>query len=469
MTRRPLVSVAALAVAVLAAACDGTPPSAPQTDGASFKQAPPAPTAPNPCVFSGNPSLSNASNAYFSVSADRKAASDLIGLMQTAFGSNRNYAGARDPGYSLLALAGRVARLGTGSSAAAGGALVQQAIQCMFDVNAESQGNFAGWPTDKQFNFAAALTPASGGAFFVRGGANDATGPAIGNDASLGAGADGNVAGLAPGDAVTWPSLLNNTRTLVYGQPVPSGFDWKLIPRDVGFRPFALVALCAAARPGLPFTTAEMVAQQSVGVIAYKAADALCATDPATLALGTGGGSFALIRRLAQYADRLFALAPLQAAVLGKTIGGSASGAKSDEFTAQNLPTVKLTITQGPPANLKVNTGRFGLTINVSTPPAPAGGVSVSLSATTNNGTPTALLQGGSTGGCNAGSGATPVAPKITLGTVGPNGESQQTNVSWTNLCVTKTGALTIVATSGAVDRSGGLGTVSSSKFNVKP
>ena len=472
MTRRMVDLATGLAVAILAAACN-QPPSAPPSDGPAFQNDPVQEAAATSCVFSGNPSLSNASNAYFTLSADRRAASDIIALMQSAFGSNQNYAAARDQGYNLLTLVGKASRAGTGNSPTAGATLVQQAIQCMFNVQAESSGNFAGWPTSTQFDFASALTPTAGGAFFVRGGTGDPAGTIIANDVARipvgGAAVDGNVSGMAPGNGATWPAMLG-TRTLIYGQPVTNGFDWKLIPRDVVFDPFALIALCAAARPGQEYETSEMVAQNSVGVIAYKDADAVCQT-PVPVATIQGTGAFALVRRLASYADQLLTPAPLQAAVATRSIGGSASGAKGDEFTVQDLQTVKLTVTENPPASVKVNTGRFGLTINVSTPPDPAGGIEVRLSATNNNGTPTQLLQGSSTpgAGCTAAAGATPVAPKVTLGTVGTDGTRQLTNVSWSNLCVSKTGALTVIATAGAVDRTGGAGTVNTRKFNVKP
>jgi hypothetical protein len=386
--------------------------------------------------------------------------------MQTAFGSTNNYAAARDPGYSLLSLAGRVSRAGTNNGPAAGDALVKQAVQCMFDVQAGLGGDFTGWPTDPQFDFASALTPAAGGAFFVRGGTNDSTAFVIANDVSRipegGTSIDGNVSGVAPGNGVSWSSLLG-TRTLIYGQPVLNGFDWKLIPRSVAFTPFAVIALCAAARPGQEYSSSVMVAQQSVGVIGYQTADTVCGSE-VPVALTPARRAYALL-------GRLLSPTPLRAAVAQRVFGGGAGGAKGDKFTVQDLPTVKLLFTKNPPANVKVNTGRISVTVNVSTPPDPAGGVEVRLSATNNNGTPTELLQGSSTpgAGCSAAAGATPVAPKVTLLTVGPGGTSQLTNVSWDNLCVTKTGALTIVASSGAVARTGGIGTANSTKTNIKP
>jgi hypothetical protein len=105
MVRRLFGLATAIAVAVFATACDQAPPSAPQ-DGPAFKPAPPAGSFP--CAFTGNPSLGNAINSYFTVAADKKTASDYAGLMQTGFGTNSNYAGARDHGYDLLSFLGVV-------------------------------------------------------------------------------------------------------------------------------------------------------------------------------------------------------------------------------------------------------------------------------------------------------------------------------------------------------------------------
>jgi hypothetical protein len=224
------------------------------------------------------------------------------------------------------------------------------------------------------------------------------------------------------------------------------------------------VGICAAAT-AQTITSSQMVLQDAVGVIGFKDASAICGTTP-SLAILDGGGAFAVIRRMARFADQLLAPAPLQATAVATSLGGSATKAKGDKFTLQDVPTVQLTFTQKPPANVKVNTGSITLTVNVSTPPLPVGGVEVSLFATNNNGTLTQLVQGTGPGTCT---GAPPVSPKVTLSTVSLDGTSQATNVTWTNVCVTKTGALTIFATSGAVGRSGGVGTANTGKFNVKP
>ena len=127
MTRRLIGLAATLTVAVLAAACDEAPPTSPAADEPSLVQTP----SPYACLFSGNPSLPRAAATYFTVSADQRAASDLITQMEAGFTAS-SYAGAREKGFDLLTLIGLASRAGTGSSATDGAAAVQMAIRCMF-------------------------------------------------------------------------------------------------------------------------------------------------------------------------------------------------------------------------------------------------------------------------------------------------------------------------------------------------
>jgi hypothetical protein len=476
MNRRLFGLAATLAVAVFAAACGDTPSTAPQAGDPSFAKAP----SPNACVFSGNPSLPNASNAYFTVSGDKNTASALINGIQAGFeASGFASATAKEKGFDLLSLAGKVSRAGTGSSPADGAALVRQTIQCMFDVednNDNASEAFFGWPTVDQFDFATALTPSAGGALYVRGGtADSATYPVIAH------GSTGNISAIAPAGTATWPGTLSN-RALIYGEPVIGGYDWKLIPRATTFAPSAVVALCQAAQPD-GFEDDEMVHQESVGVLGFVGAQAatMCGKT-ASVALREGPlSSFALVGRLARFADRLLAPQPLYASSVlrSSTIGGSASGAKGDPFTSERLPDVNLTFDSPgvqPPANVKVNT-RFSLEVNVSTPGGePAGGITVTLSPETNNGTGTGIFE--VLPGAPATIVCDPAQPYIkdtaptatTLGTVGIGGASQPTNAKWNNnLCWSKTGSVYTVGTARADGRTGGNGTAKSRKVGVKP
>jgi hypothetical protein len=479
MARRLFGCAAAAAVVVLAAACDQTPPSAP-TDAPAFGRAP----SPYACVFTGNPSLSNSAGAYFRTTPDRKTASGFIAAMQDNLGT----AAGKDAGYSLLALAGAASRdASRAGSIDVGEAMVKQAVNCMFNTNDAT--DFAGWPDDAQYDFSAALDAPHGGAFFVRGTTADAaTAPAVGNVASLNTLTDpagGNVSAIAPpglAGATTWPDILAGKRTLVYGNPVTDGFDWKLIGRNTPFSPFAVVALCQGVHPGVDFLNADVVFQQSVGTLGVQQSEALCGTDPSTFAMSAGRrAGFALVGRIVAAADRWLSPEPLHAAaVVGtRTIGGSASGAKADEFTALNLPAVTLTFTTLPPRNVKVTSGRYSVTVDVTTPapnPHPAGGVTVSLGTTTNNGTATAIYEitkdapAGYTG-CNPNDPGVVTPRRTTLGTVGPNGVTQATQAVWTgNLCFTKTGSLQIVASSVASGNpAAAIGSKISTSLNVKP
>jgi hypothetical protein len=492
MVRRLFGLAAAVAVVVFAAACNETPPSAPQ-DGPSFGKAP----SPNACLFTGNPSLSNSAGSYFQTSDDRKAASGFIAAMQDGYGVS-GPAGARDAGYSLLALAGQASRdAGRAGPIDVGETMVKQAVNCMYDTkNPPDPTDFTNWPNDAQYDFSAALDAPHGGAFYVRGGSgDDASAPPVGNIASLNTLTDpagGNVSVLAPPSGSDWPTVLGNKRTLVYGQPVTDGFDWKLIGRNTPFSPYAVVALCQGVHPGVDFLDADVVHQESVGTIGLKESEALCGTPPPVALSGWKHEGFALVGRLAVFADRLLSPEPLHAAVVvaTRTIGGSASGAKSDKFTAQNLPAVNLKFTKQPPANTKVNAGRFGVTVNVTTPDGePAGGITVRLSVTNNNGTGTQIFEVTPAGiaagytGCNPaalvpdpdhpGTQVAAVVPpeEATLGTVSQDGTAAATNAVWTsNLCITSPGAAIVVAQSVADgNASAGLGTKTSSKINVKP
>jgi hypothetical protein len=480
MARRFFGFAAAAAAVVVAAACNETPPSAPQ-DAPSFGKA----VSPNACLFTGNPSLSNSAGAYFLTNVDRKAAADLITAMQDGYAASGT-AGARDAGYSLLALTGAASRdPARAGSIDIGETMVKQAVNCMYDT--KNTTDFSGWPDDGQYDFSAALDAPNGGAFFVRGGTTDPSGPAVGNLASLNTGADpaaGNVSGMAPPDQKTWADILANNsqkRILIYGEPVPDGFDWKLIGRNSTFSPFVVVALCQGVHPGQEFNAADVIFQESVGSLGVQP-NAICGTLPSSFALGGyGRGGFGLVSRFVAMAGRMLTPEPLHATTLATTIGGSASGAKKDEFTVLNLPTVNLKFTVQPPRRPKVNQ-RFPITVDVTTPAGdPAGGITVTLSTTTNNGTGTAVYaitsEAPSTyAGCSPKDNPSTGLPWVvvpvdtTLNTVDTDGTTAATVAHWDKVCFTKTGNVQIVATSQAAgNTAAGNATKLSTNSNVDP
>ncbi|HUR94624.1 MAG TPA: hypothetical protein VMY76_08570 [Gemmatimonadales bacterium] len=376
----------------------------------------------------------------------------------------------------------------------------------MFDVagnigTSAAPGDFFGWPNDNQFDFETSLTPGVGGTFYVRGNATDASDvtntdfpsplsyPIVARDIT-----DGNLSGIAPPSGKNWQTTTLNTngilsnRVLIYGEAATDGYDWKLIPRSTSFTPSATVALCAGLNGGEDFNDTTVVRQESVGALGFIDGGTICASNASLSMIDGSTGALALLHRVGRVARAMFEPEPLSASVALSTIGGSASGAKKDVFSFLVLPKVTLTyLSTGATApilgtlaaNVKVNQ-LFSAVVNVKTPAGePAGGVTVTLSAVTNNGTGTGIFQvrPGYTGTlvCNPANstyGPFLSQPSVTtLGTVGLNGESQATNAVWSgNLCFSKTGGLSIVATSaggssGAAARS----TKASAKINVKP
>jgi hypothetical protein len=429
--------------------------------------------------------VSNAANTYFTTTADQQAASSIINSMQAAFGTN-NYEAARPFGFDLLSLTGKVSRAGTGSSALDGELLVEQTVQCSFDVLAANGPNqdFEGWPTDDHFDFASALTPGSGGTFYTRGGTSDSSSyPVIANLAAAGSTPvpAGNVSLLAPPATSSWSAILGQ-RVLFYGELVYSGetatgYDWRVLPRDAAFTPYAIVALCQGLNQ--VFDDADMVHQEGVGVIGFQEVETLCGMQRSQARLEPRGG-FGIFRALAEFATASFTPSPLHAtiaSVASSTIGGSAGGAKGDEFTAENLPNVVLDLTVSAPKNrVKVNTGRFSAEVLVTTPAPesePVGGIEVTLSVIANSGTGTGIFQviDPTYTGCDPLSGKVVPPVDTTVATVGPGGTSQETKVVWNNtLCISKTGAVTVVSTSVAVGNpNAGHGTDSFTKLNVIP
>jgi hypothetical protein len=506
MKRRLLGLATATAVAVLGAACDQAPPSAPQ-DTPAFK---PVPPPAFPCLFTGNPSLGSAINGYFTVPADKKTASDIAAAMQNGFTGSDPYAGARDLGFDLLSFLGQVSRRGGGSSPGAGALVAQYSVQCMFNVSLQTgKGqDFEGWPTANQFDFASSLNFAAGGALYVRGkpgiGGDPATDPVVGTKSGLSS-ASGNLSALGLPDPTTqtWSQVLS-TRTLIYGEPVFSsplvmtGYDWKLIPRRLGstipdFTPYAVIALCQGLRPGVPpdeaFSTTELVHQQNLGFLGATAATTLCGTAAPTAMLNAPAGRFEFVGRLLRAADQLFGVHPLVATTVATTKGGTTSTAKTTEYTLDDVSTVQLDVTVQPPRSMTVSSTRFNLSVKVSTPPEPVGGVAVQLSVVNNSG-PTHIFEITAAGlannypGCNPNdnlAGQPPYvvdASETTETTIGLEGTTE-TVAKWDKndpdvtkrraLCIDKTGTATILAESfsaGAPDAA--QGSTSTNPTNVK-
>ena len=481
--------VALVGLAAVVSACDQPIPSAPVEGLSSAKPAP----SSNACVFNGNPSLSSSAGSYFTVSADKRAAADLISQMEAAREAG-NTTSTRQFGFALLSLVGRVSRGSSPGDPGIGELLTKQAFNCMYDTGGDDAESFEGWPDDPHYDFEAALDADNGGAYYVRGVAddpqttgNEATAPAIGNISALNSAVDpagGNVSAIAPAAASlssdSWPEVLGQP-VLFFGNPVDDGYDWKVLPRDAAFSPYARVALCQGVNGGgQEYADADMVHQFGVGVIGFVAADGLCGTKP-PLAAVQGRGTLGRLASLTRSLAGLLSPEPLHASLsVALSRGGTASGAKGDKFTSRNLPTVNLavSVSDAPRNTVKVNTGRFSVTVIVTTPDdasEPVGGISVRLSGTNNNGVPTNLYEVVDptyTAGCVLAPGKVELPEERTLSTIDVDGTTAVTKAVWTrNLCVTSPGGLIVNASSVAIGNSAaGVGTAkASTKINVKP
>jgi hypothetical protein len=213
-----------------------------------------------------------------------------------------------------------------------------------------------------------------------------------------------------------------------------------------------------------------MVNEENVGVLAYEQvkADSMCA-GPKPTASRTGlFGVFASLARLFRQGTAVVQPTPLLASTmvaLPKS-GATVTGAKS-KFKLQDVPPGGVSVVFSvppPPLNIKVNTGRFTATAEVSASGAPIAGTSIALSGVNNNGTPTQILQvTDGTSGCVLNPPHIVVPAPIVTTIV-----NQHSIVTWENLCVNKTGALKLVGTA-TVDGRSGTGVGVTSKLNVKP
>jgi hypothetical protein len=391
---RPLCSVAALIAAVaFAAACSDDSPTLSPSDGPSFVV-----TSPNACTFTGNPSLNKAIGDYFTVNAEKSTANTYATAIQTAYNTAPapNFTAARGPGFDLLKFVGQVGRAGHGSSTTNGAAVVRQALQCMYNVPAATGAGqaFEGWPTNQQFDFASALDFASGGAYSVRGDAakDDETAPVVAQVSGFDPEEAGNVSALAPGSGSNWSTTLDQ-RVLIYGnlfrtapEADPTGYDWKLMPRDATFDPNGVVALCSGL--GIDFGGSDMINQAGVGVLNFIDASTLC--DSPVVALQ--GRS--LLQRMSRFAMRVVSPEPAYAASLRLATGGGLGGAKADVFSAVPVTNVTLEWLQKPPSVMRLGqsyTAIAGASTLVNGVKTYVNGTCLFITGTNNNGTGTAL------------------------------------------------------------------------------
>jgi hypothetical protein len=443
MRGRLLSKVAVAAVCVLAGCSEQQQKT---VTGPEFVPHPPPSTFD--CDFSAVATLVN---SYFGSPLQQNA--KTLEQQMEAAGSRSDSAVQR--GFDIMSLIGQASRQTT-SVASTGSNLTKALMRCMFDVS--NTTNFRAFPDS--FDFAPALTKNTGGAYYVRGGTNDATSTVIGADFLSGS-AD-NLSAVAPAGG-SWTSILAGNaggRALIYGSLIAVGppltYDWKLMPPNSSFAsPFALVAICDGN-----VADSAMVNESSAGFLPY-AATSICSGDQSVTMLDTGWGPRALLSRAAHWSAQLLTPQSLQAAVVGKTgSGGTTSGFKS-KFKTNSVSTVTVTFTAPGSRGPKLGKA-FDATVNVTAldDQSVSTGVlntCVYFKGSNNNGTPT-RVQGLKDPSCTT----PPAATRDTVSAV--TGAGGTATIS---LTVTKSGGLVLTANAQVIGRSGsGVGLV---KTNVAP
>ncbi len=176
-------------------------------------------------------------------------------------------------------------------------------------------------------------------------------------------------------------------RVLFFGNPVTDGYDWKVSPADAAFTPLLRSWRCVRGSMGASRNTnADMVHQFGVGTIGFIPTT-LCG-DRAAGRLAPGGAFVWNVGAAWPRSGRV--VQPGAAACLGhcrrhkprRTVGG----AKGDQFTFLNLPTVNLVV--GTPSDLAAEEHcqgelrpiqRDSRRHNAGAGPEPAGGITVTL------------------------------------------------------------------------------------------
>jgi len=436
MTRRT-ITLATIALGLGVAACSERQermPAAPNFSGGP----PPAPTG---CSFAN---IRNLVDAYFS-SPRRTVVRNLVTAMDNATDFS---AAARDKAFDIMTHIDAVVTNGTAGAPATGSNLVNALIFCMYNPSVPAE--LAHRPATFPEAFTVELTPSLHGAFSVRGGGSDPTAAPVLSRPLATAFSGVAPGGTSPSSVATVIGNASPARVLVYGRPVPGvgnedHYEWKTLPHDATFAPAVVVGFCLE---DVTFPT-SMVQMENVGVLAFQAVTFL-PTVCSTPALRMSGWERSLAS-VARFGAELFGPRPLWATttVSPGGLGGSTGGIRS-EFEPLDLQTtaggVTLTVTQQPPATVKVNQ-EFTVTIRATSGTTTVGGVSVTLEQFNDNGVPAVL------------SGTNPVT-------------TNESGVATFSLSLNKPGAYRLRTTSATtvLGRSAiSVAGTETQKFNVKP
>ena len=420
---------------------------------------------PDACDFNA---LNSLITGYFPTANGPQ--SRALSLKQAMATATARTSGAIDAGFEIMDSIGAVSRYAAGNvSPTAGAQLTMGLIPCMFDQSTITYPD--GTPLA---DFTNALTSATGGAYYVRGGHDlgrsaDVLGTTDPDDPQA------NISGVEPVSGSTWVQVLSsgnavsNGQALIYGYPVPTQpgvFEWATVPSEAKFQvpsstsPGAIVSVCDNDQ-----NLAAMVHETNIGVLAF-ASTSLCSGER-SLTMAPGSGS--LLARVAQTIRSAFTPTPLHATALGNYgTGGTASTFKS-KFSKKSVSSLVLAyVANQPPATPTANT-TFAVAVTVSavegTDTLPVLGTCVYLTGTNNNGQPTAV-NGPVEEQCNAirPAGIPDSAPsKITESFLTTKSKADYGKT----IVVTKSGGLILTATAKVIQRSGNGSAFT--KLNVKP
>jgi hypothetical protein len=461
MAPRSLYTVAAVAAIALAACSEREPGS---TTGPEF--APGGNT--DACGFS-NSLVTN----YFPSSRQAK----ILTLKQSMANAGSGTVNARTFGFEIMDSVGSVSRWSF-SSPAAGAQLTVALIGCMF-TNA---GTFT-YPEDDDNDpandaisaFTKALNSAAGGAYYVRGGGTgilDVDGrdkTVLGTSHPLGGDAV-NLSGIKPSSG-SWTSMLaGNTasdgRVLLYGYRVPNTsalvYDWAGVPSGPTFSPAAVVAVCEEDN-----SSTAMIHEEDIGVLAYVETN-ICSETQSLTSAELGWGPRALAMRMGRMLAGALSPEPLQAAVVGKLVGGTTSTAPKSKFGKRTVSTLTLAWIDKPPPGINgtdspTTPSTVPVSFTVSASGSPIAGTCAYLTGTNNNGVATKLRGKQDKVNC----------------TNPPNGDTDALSVvvapysataslaDFEQVGVTKVGGIVFTGTADVLNRDG-VGSISI-KSNVKP
>jgi hypothetical protein len=448
---RPLKYIAILAPAFFAIACSEkaeTPPTGPDLH-----------TVLNKSSGCDLQHISQLANSYFSPPR-QQAVKDLVGALSA---TPLYTVEAKGWGFDIMAQMDGALNTDVPATAgvpSVGSDLINHLLLCMYDPNAEA----ASYPVSFPDTFTVALTPSLTGAFGHRtsGAApvyarTSAAPPAVG------------FSGIAPTPSSTWGVTNSPARVVLYGRPATTTsttgvttfdsqtYDWRTIPHNATFSPGIVVAICVDAVTD----TTTMVNEQGVAILSFVDAGFLdpASCSPTTTALLGSSSPFQLAGRLVRFGADLFGPRPLMAAVLSPGgVGGSSSKCCS-KVGPSTVPSVSLTLSNVT-TPVKVNTGRFSLTATTKFGTVPVNGVGITLSTTTNSGTPTSIRVAPVGSPCTSGD------PPVGITGTGANAAG---TYLFTNLCFTNTGNVFISAKADVTGRNDAPVTTISNKINVKP